>query len=87
MEAARLLAERGEGMRWGDLFRGGPVERRKALKQFFYRLPGRPLLLFFWLFIFKLGFLDGRAGFHYTILRCIYEYMIVLKMQEAKERS
>ncbi|NLF59689.1 MAG: glycosyltransferase family 2 protein [Lentisphaerae bacterium] len=87
MEAARLLAERGEGMRWRDLLRGGPVERRKAMKQLFYRLPGRPVLLFGWLYFVKLGFLDGRAGFHYTVLRCIYEYMIVLKMQEMRERE
>jgi len=85
MEAARLLAERGEVMRWGGLFRGGPVERRKALKQLFYRLPGRPVLMFFALYFCRLGFLDGLAGFHYSVLRSIYEYMIVLKMQETKE--
>ena len=28
--------------------------------------------------------LDGQAGFHYSVLRSIYEYMIDLKMLEQK---
>jgi hypothetical protein len=34
------------------------------------------------MYVLKLGFLDGRAGFTYCRLQAIYEYMIVVKMQE-----
>lgn len=57
-------------------------ERRFHQKELYYRLPFRPLLMFVLLYIVKLGFLDGRAGFKFVILRAIYEYFIVLKVRE-----
>lgn len=57
-------------------------ERRFHQKELFYRLPARPLIKFFILYILKRGFLDGRPGLTYAILQSIYEYMIVLKTQE-----
>ena len=87
MEAVRLTAERAEKIAWGALFRRDPVARRKTLKQILYRVPGRPLWMFFMLYLAKLGFLDGRAGFHYAVLRSFYEYMIDLKIKEARFRK
>jgi glycosyltransferase involved in cell wall biosynthesis len=57
-------------------------ERRFHQKELFYRLPGRPLLKFFLLYVAKGGFLDGRAGLQYSFLQSMYEYMIVLKVRE-----
>src|ERR1700722_16413392 len=57
-------------------------ERRFNQKEFFYRMPLRPLVKFFVLYIIKRGFLDGRAGLRYALLQAIYEYMIVLKVRE-----
>ncbi len=57
-------------------------ERRYHQKEFFYRLPARPLLKFLLIYIFRCGFLDGRAGLTYATLQAIYEYMIVLKTRE-----
>ncbi len=34
------------------------------------------------IYIFRCGFLDGRAGFAYANLQAIYEYMIVIKTRE-----
>lgn len=82
MEAVRLSAERGEKLKIGKLFSRDPAERRKHQKQLLYRMPGRPLLMFMVLYFLKLGFLDGRAGFHYAVLRSFYEYMIDLKIVE-----
>ncbi len=60
----------------------GP-ERRRALKQFAYRhLPCRPIFQFLYLYVFKLGFLDGRKGFRYAVLKMFYEYQISLKIEE-----
>jgi glycosyltransferase involved in cell wall biosynthesis len=59
--------------------------RRFHQKELFYRLPGRPLLKFFLLYIIKGGFLDGPPGFTYALLQSIYEAMIVLKVQEQQQ--
>ena len=58
--------------------------KRVALKNLALRLPGRPFAKFLYLYILKLGVLDGRAGFTYCILQSIYEYLIDLKMWELK---
>jgi hypothetical protein len=34
------------------------------------------------LYFGKRGFLDGHAGFTYSVLQSIYEYFIVLKTRE-----
>lgn len=62
------------------------VSKRVAQKkELYYRLPCRPLVMFVLLYIFKRGFLDGRAGLRFCILRAMYEYMIVIKTQEKRE--
>lgn len=58
------------------------AERRYHQKELFYRLPGRPFVKFLLLYGLKRGFLDGRAGFTYSTLQAMYEYMIVLKTRE-----
>lgn len=45
-------------------------------------MPGRPLLKFLGLYFLKRGFLDGYAGFAYSVLIGFYEYLIVLKGRE-----
>ena len=57
-------------------------KRRFHQKELFYRLPARPLLKFFIIYVLRCGALDGRAGFTYAMLQSIYEYMIVLKTRE-----
>jgi glycosyltransferase involved in cell wall biosynthesis len=57
-------------------------ERRFHQKELFYRLPLRPVIKFLLLYIGKRGFLDGVAGLRYAMLQAIYEYMIVLKVDE-----
>jgi glycosyltransferase involved in cell wall biosynthesis len=62
-------------------------ERRYHQKELFYRLPLRPIVKFFLLYVAKRGFLDGRAGLRYSILQAIYEYMIVLKVEESSQTT
>lgn len=85
MESIRLSAEKNDPLVLSCLFHRDPVIRRKHQKQFLYRLPGRPWLMFLVLYFFKCGFLDGKAGFHYAMLRSFYEYMIDLKISEKKQ--
>jgi glycosyltransferase involved in cell wall biosynthesis len=62
------------------------VQRRKFQKQFIYRLPGRPFIIFLGFFIIRRGFLDGSQGFQFCKLRWIYENMIDLKLKELNQK-
>jgi glycosyltransferase involved in cell wall biosynthesis len=85
MEANTLVGERRENIVLQGLWSTTPIVRRKTMKQIAYRLPGRPLWVFLYLCVVRGGFLDGRAGLRYCILRAIYEYMIDLKVKEQLE--
>jgi len=84
MEAVRLAAERSAALSWGPGWLRDPARRRRLAKQIFYRLPFRPWIAFLGLYLLRGGFLDGWAGLQYCRLRAMYEYMIDLKMHEAR---
>ncbi len=89
-EAQQILADRASQAPWSvrkALFAKTFEERRRNQKQLFYRLPGRPLVKFLSLYFIKGGFLDGYAGFAYSILVGFYEFLIVLKTREFKEQG
>jgi hypothetical protein len=67
---------------WHGIASRDPVLRRKALKELSFRLPFRPMLRFLYMYVFRLGVLDGVPGYHYCRLLAIYEYMIVLNLKE-----
>ncbi len=87
LEAAQIVENRKAGSSFNlgkALFSMDSNERRFHQKELYYRLPLRPLLMFILLYFIKLGFLDGRAGLTFAVLRSIYEYMIVIKVKETK---
>lgn len=59
-----------------------PVERRRELKRLSEVLPFRPLLRFTYLYFWRGGLLDGRAGFRYALLIAVYQWMIDLNRVE-----
>ena len=59
-------------------------ERRLHQKALFYRLPGRPLVKWVYMVVWRRAVLDGRAGLTYATLQAIYEYLIVLKTRELR---
>lgn len=61
---------------------GSPVERRRWFKRLFLALPGRPFVYFFYSYLLRGGFLDGRAGLHYNVLKSFYWYQVRLKEYE-----
>jgi glycosyltransferase involved in cell wall biosynthesis len=82
-EARRALRLRQEGgLDWGGLVAADVQRRRRALKDLSYRLPLRPLLRFLYVYIGRLGILDGRAGLTYSTMLAVYEYMVSLKIDE-----
>jgi glycosyltransferase involved in cell wall biosynthesis len=85
VEIHRLLTGRARDTIRPSLWRKGPP-RRRALKNFAYRhLPMRPLFVFLYMYFGKLGFLDGRVGWRYCLLRAMYEYQISLKLIELRD--
>ncbi len=55
------------------------VARRRTLKQWSHRLPFRPSLRFFYVYIWQRGFLDGREGWYFARLHAFYEFLCVAK--------
>jgi glycosyltransferase involved in cell wall biosynthesis len=66
----------------GAAFFGGPLQRRRFIKQIYIRLPFRPAIKFIGMYFFKLGFLDGKAGYYFCRLHSHYEFNIKAKRYE-----
>ena len=84
-ETVKALRDR--PVRLGNLLSGDPMTRRLELKNLSFRMPLRPALKFLYMYLFKLGLLDGRAGLTYCVLQSIYEYLIVLKVREIRREE
>lgn len=63
-------------------FFGSHNERRRFLKNIFMYLPFKPLIIFIYLYFFRLGFLEGKVGFHYAFYRSVLEWSIIIKTKE-----
>jgi glycosyltransferase involved in cell wall biosynthesis len=50
------------------------------------RTPMRPLIRFVYMYLWKLGFLDGKPGWHLAMLMASYEYMIGLLYDEKRQQ-
>jgi glycosyltransferase involved in cell wall biosynthesis len=87
MEATLTLKMRSAPISSFNLFVADAIERRRRLKQIAYRMPMRPLMVFLYLYIVRLGILDGRAGFYFSRMRAAYEMMIDLKIIELERRK
>jgi glycosyltransferase involved in cell wall biosynthesis len=60
------------------------AQRRRWLKKMFLRFPGSPLVLFFYRYFLRLGFLDGVPGLIYCGLQAIQLFHVKAKMLEAR---
>ena len=67
-----------------DLLSGDSLVRKRALKRLHARLPARWLFKFMYLYVWKLGFLDGYPGFAYCMLNGSYDFLISVKIAERK---
>lgn len=69
------------------LAKGSTMQQKRRQKALYYKAPIfiRPFILFIWRYIFKLGFLDGKAGFIYHImLNFWYRELVDAKIYEHK---
>ena len=61
----------------------GSVERKRFIKERIWpHLPSRAFLLFFYLYFFRLGFLDGKRGFLFCQMHAIFEQFTTAKLWE-----
>ncbi|HTR22903.1 MAG TPA: glycosyltransferase family 2 protein [Terriglobales bacterium] len=82
---ARVLSEpvgESEELR-ADLF-GTQAQRRRWLKRKLYRLPGSPILLFFYRYVARLGFLDGIPGLIYCAFQAMQMFHTKAKIYELR---
>jgi len=62
---------------------GNQAQRKRFIKEKIWRhLPARGLLYFFYLYIVRLGFLDGRHGLLFCTMRGIFEHFNTVKLWE-----
>ena len=66
---------------------GNQAQRRRWLKRTLLRLPGSPLLRFFYIYILRLGVLDGRPGLIYATFKMVQMFHVKAKMYEARTRQ
>lgn len=75
---------RSEPLRLGECLSTDALVRRRALKRLGARLPARPLMRFLYTYVLRLGFLDGRAGLGYCLLRVAHDIHLGVKLRERR---
>lgn len=78
---------RAEPLRWSDLWSSDPLRRRRCHKRFAARAPCRPLLIFLYTYVLRLGFLDGSAGFQFCLLQATHIVVLGVKLAECSVQS
>lgn len=66
---------------------GTQAQRRRWLKKKFYRLPGSPILLFLYRYVFRGGFLDGVPGLIYCGFQAIQMFHTKSKIYELQRKA
>jgi glycosyltransferase involved in cell wall biosynthesis len=67
---------------------GGPLERRRWIKRHVYPwLPAKFLFRFLWMYVLKLGFLDGATGWRFCLFISAYELQIEQKLIELRQAA
>jgi hypothetical protein len=80
------LAEQHKGGGLRDLFAFDPLLRRAAMKRLAWRVPARGLVYFLYSYFWRMGFLDGRDGFIFCLMRSIYQSTVAIKKYDQKRR-
>lgn len=85
---ARVLLEGGRGdSALRPAFFGTQALRRRWLKTRLYNLPGSPIILFLYRYIFRAGFLDGVPGLIYCSFQAIQMFHTKAKIFELRVKS
>jgi len=83
----RIIQEEEAIPHFSWMFSSDKLNRRKWFKALYIRLPFKPILIFLYLYIYRLGFLDGKEGFYFCCLRSVHEFIIQAKIFEFSIRK
>ena len=83
-DAEYELQQEAEPASLPGLFAGDPMQRRKSLKRLASKVPGRPLVYFLYGYIWRRGFLDGRDGLIFCMMRALYQGMVVARKHDLR---
>jgi hypothetical protein len=76
-----------DGLRLGELLARDPLRRRAALKRLAWRMPLRGLVYFWYSYLWRLGFLDGRDGLMFCRMRALYQTEVAIKKYDLRRKS
>jgi glycosyltransferase involved in cell wall biosynthesis len=66
---------------------GSQAQRRRWLKRTLFAMPGSPMLLFLYRYLFRLGFLDGVPGLIYSGFQAVQMFHTKAKIYELKQHE
>ncbi|PYX31660.1 MAG: glycosyltransferase family 2 protein [Acidobacteria bacterium] len=84
---ARVLLRRGGGSELPPAAFGTQAQQRRWLKKKLYALPGSPVLLFLYRYLFRFGFLDGVPGMIYCGFQAVQMFHTKAKIYELKKQK
>jgi glycosyltransferase involved in cell wall biosynthesis len=68
---------------WEAVLRQKDSEAERTTRGMIWaKVPFKSLVFFLYAYIFRLGFLDGQAGFHYALANSFYYWQIALKTRQ-----
>ncbi len=81
------MARACSGVDFRRVFSRHPSLRNQALKPLVSKIPGWPAFRFVWMYLTKLGFLEGRPGLIYCAGIAFYEFLIRTKIYELRTQA
>ncbi len=87
LEAKYELELNSSPFHWGDCCSLDPLRRRASLKRIANKLPARSFLYFIYSYFLRFGFLDGRDGLVFCVMKTVYQQMITVKKYDLRKRS
>jgi glycosyltransferase involved in cell wall biosynthesis len=84
-EVQEILHPTSEGIIQAKLRGGTPMQMKRAMRKLFLRVPlfVRSMVFFLYRYLFRLGFLDGKAGLIYNVLQTFwYRFLVDAKLYE-----
>ena len=83
---SRVLLERGDDKELRPSLLGTQAQRRRWLKRKLFALPGSPVLLFLYRYVFRFGFMDGVPGLIYCGFQAVQMFHTKAKIYELKSK-
>ena len=84
---ARVLSQDSGGSEISASFFGSQAQRRRWLKQKVFAVPGSPVLLFLYRYVFRFGFLDGIPGLIYCGFQAVQMFHTKSKIYELRSKK